>query len=92
MAISYNLGMALFVSTQFDVQTYLADLDEYWGCLYSGLYILAILFMSIGAVVWAENYHSWDDAIANDNARGDDQAIQAVPEESNEIVSLAPAI
>merc|ERR1711997_434897 len=88
MAISYNLGMALFVSTQFDVETYLADLNEYWGCFWAGLYILAIVMMSIGAVVWAENYHTWEQDVENE----DINEAEAVDEAKEDDVSLAPAI
>jgi len=97
MAITYNLGMAIFVSTQFDVETYLADLDANWGCFFAGLYILIIVGLSVGAVYWAEHCHSWeqylDAAGAEDEDAGDRPAVAAVEEsKEDEEVSLAPAI
>merc|ERR1712130_406263 len=88
---SYNLGLALFVSTQFDVETYLADLDEYWGCIFAGLYIMFILSLSIGAAYWAENYHTWEIHLQMERAN---LAENAVVEEvhEDEDVSVAPAI
>merc|ERR1712241_1148012 len=59
-SISYNLGLALFVSSQFDVETYLADLDASLGCLFAGLYISMFVVFSAMAIYGAEKFHSWD--------------------------------
>lgn len=91
MAISYNLGMALFVSTQFDVETYLADLDAYMGCLYAGLYVIAFMLASMGAIVWSENYHTWEVHLNNEDVR-EEHAVQEEANEEHQDVSLAPAI
>jgi len=91
MAISYNLGMALFVSTQFDVETYLADLDEYWGCIFAGLHIIFILSLSIGAAYWAENYHTWERHLQMERANlAENAVVEDVHEEED--VSVAPAV
>lgn len=74
MAISYNLGMALFVSTMFDVETYLADLNEYMGCLYAGLYIIFFTLLSMGAIIWSENYHTWEVHLESENINEEDAA------------------
>jgi len=93
MAISYNLGMALFVSTMFDVETYLADLNEYTGCLYAGLYIIFFTLLSMGAIIWSENYHTWDVHLQSENINEQD-ASPAVQEEVRveDEASLAAAI
>ena len=85
-AISYNLGMALFVSTQFDVETYLADLSTYFGCFYAGLYIVMYILISVAAVYYAEVYHSWDQYLNEEDMNGKGQ------EEEAEDINLAEEI
>eukprot|EP01084_Bolivina_argentea_P102802 184153_1 len=57
--VTYNLGMALFVSTLFDVETYLANKSIKFGGLYAGIYVLIMCVMSFGAIWYAHNFHSW---------------------------------
>lgn len=59
--ITYNLGMALFISTLFDTQTYLASLSTSWGALFAGLYALGLTLLSIFAIMYGEKCHSWPD-------------------------------
>ena len=57
--ITYNLGMALFVSTLFDVQTYLANIDLNFGGMYAGLYVIILCLLSYCSMIYANNKHSW---------------------------------
>eukprot|EP00483_Globobulimina_turgida_P004515 UN04524 len=57
--VTYNLGMALFVSTLFDVETYLANKSVTFGGLYAGLYVILLCIMSFGGIAYAHNFHSW---------------------------------
>lgn len=57
--ITYNLGMALFVSTLFDVETYLADTSVDFGGMYAGLYVVLMCLVTFGGIYYAQNYHSW---------------------------------
>ena len=87
---SYNLGLALFVSTQFDVETYLADLNAYFGCFFAGLYILMFVIFSIAAIYYAEVYHSWDKYLNDEDINENEQ--DSALEEQTEDPSLAAAI
>ena len=53
--------MAAFVSTIFDIQTYLADLNESFGGLYAGLFLTILCIISYGTIIYAHNYHIWED-------------------------------
>ena len=79
ISITWNLGLALVVSSQFDVETYLADLNEYIGCFYAGLYVLAFVIASSVAVYYGEMCHSWDRHLADEvsNAAADDVSTAA---------------
>ena len=57
--ITYNLGMALFVSTLFDVETYLADQSRELGGFYAGLYVVMLCLITFAAIAYAQTYHSW---------------------------------
>ncbi len=52
--------MAIFVSTLLDMETYLANRSMEYGGFYAGLYVVILCLMSLGAIVYAHNYHSWD--------------------------------
>ncbi len=57
--ITYNLGMAIFVSTLFDMETYLSDRSIEYGGFYAGFYVAILSLMSLIAIVYAHNYHTW---------------------------------
>ena len=57
--ITYNLGMALFVSTLFDVQTYLANISIKFGGMFAGLYIVVLCIITLSSIIYANDCHSW---------------------------------
>ena len=52
-------GDAIFVGSLLDIQTYLADLNDNFGALYAGLYLVILSVVSIVAVYYAQKKHSW---------------------------------
>jgi len=58
--ITYNLGMAIFVSTLFDVETFLANQSERFGAMYAGLYVVLMCCITFTAIIYAQTYHSWN--------------------------------
>jgi len=83
--ITYNLGMALFVSTLFDVQTYLSGTSADLGAMYAGLYVAALVILSTGAIVYGQKCHSWQDYHFRAPRNPHLEAVQETDDEYHEI-------
>ena len=53
------IGIAIFVSTLLDIETYLANMSDHFGGFFAGLYIVLLCFMSYIAIVYAHYKHKW---------------------------------
>merc|ERR1712190_293039 len=81
ISMGYNIGVGVFVSTQFDIETYLADLNEYYGGLFAGLYVLFIVILAVVSIWWADNYHSWDQYLEDVENEKEEETVSDMIEE-----------
>ena len=54
--IAYNLGNAIFVSTELDLLTTLSNKNEKYGPMYSGMYLILLILCSLLGIIYGQKY------------------------------------